>query len=249
MHRLHICALGAALAATFASAGRAAQTVSYQSGVNGYYSSVDDHISYGIPDNANTDGPILWVDGITTYDNQGGQSLLRFENIIGNGTGQIPAHSTVTSAVLTLYTGSAVDSSAPGAGGTLNRMVQNWTNTYTWNSFGGDGIQANGVEAASTSNASIGGPYSTVGGTINVNVVTDVQAWVDGTPNYGWALLPWPTGGTNGWAFYSDSYADASMHEMLTVTFIPAPEPMTGSILLMGMIGLTYRRPRKRQAS
>lgn len=50
--------------------------------------------------------------------------------------------------------------------------------------------------------------------------MTDVQAWVNGTPNYGWAILPWSTGGSDGWAFFSDSYSNSLMHEKLVITYV-----------------------------
>lgn len=196
--------------------------ITFQSGIDGYSGSVDDHLPQNSTVSNNT-GSILWVDA-NTSDGQGGQVLLRFDNFIGNGPGQIPAGSKITSATLVVYTATSLSSDAPGAGGTLHRMLENWTGTENWFSFGGDGIQADGVEAATAYNASVGSPNGNVSGAISVNVLTDVQAWINGVPNYGWVFLPWATsGGANGWAFLSDSYSDPSLHEKLVITYAPDP--------------------------
>jgi hypothetical protein len=91
-------------------------------------------------------------------------------------------------------------------------MLQPWTDTLaTWNTFGPNGIQPDGVMAALTPTAVAGNPGldPDVQGTINTYEVTpDVQAWANGSrANYGWAILPWPNG-NNGWGIRSSEWSN-----------------------------------------
>ena len=90
----------------------------------------------------------LWVD---YPDNANAcHLLLRFDNIIGNGLGQIPSNAIVVSAELMLYAANA------GDGSPLYRMLRSWNAaTDTWNTLGA-GVQTNNVEARSTFDSQIG---------------------------------------------------------------------------------------------
>jgi hypothetical protein len=127
--------------------------------------------------------------------------LLRFDNLAGNETNQFPPGSRIDAAMLDL---ASVAGNATGDGGHLHRLLQPWEDTTTtWNSWGGDGIQADDVEAASIATTKAGSTNldpNVQGGFNSFEVTTDVQAWLDGTSNYGWVWLPW-TGGGDGWGF------------------------------------------------
>jgi hypothetical protein len=163
-------------------------------------------------------------EGLGGLTNQ--HSLLSFDDILGNGVGQIPFGSTVGSATLTLRVQN-------GGGGRMHRMVSNWSeSTATYNNFhlNGNstaGLQADNLEASS---AFIGVAGSLVA---VVDVTSDVQAWVNGTSNFGWGVLPSP--------FANDIFtwwsSDASMavdRPLLTVDFTPIPE--TSSVLCLGFL-------------
>ena len=75
------------------------------------------------------------------------QGLLRFDDLFGNQPGQIALDDAINSAVLEL---NVLD---PGSSLLVYEMMQSWSDTDTWNSLG-NGIQTNGIEAASTSVAS-----------------------------------------------------------------------------------------------
>jgi hypothetical protein len=90
--------------------------------------------------------------------------------------------------------------------------LQPWTDTaVTWNSYGINGIQPDGIVAATTPTVVAGNASldPDVQATINTYEVTaDVQAWANGTrQNYGWAILPWP-GGNNGWGIRSSEWSN-----------------------------------------
>src|SRR5688572_5723900 len=80
-----------------------AQTVTFRQGVGGYTGYQDSQIRQTMPDSVLTDNPgnpgQIRVDG----EDGGGvvYGLLRFNNIFGTGTGQIPLGSTINSATLT----------------------------------------------------------------------------------------------------------------------------------------------------
>lgn len=180
------------------------ETLTFQSGRNGYSGTVDTHLQEASPSADNGAASTVNVD---TNDPHGtGQAvhaLLRFDDIVGDGSGQVPVGATVQSATLTLQT---VDR---GSGATLHRMLRNWSERDSWNSLGG-GVQADGDEAVSSSDVNTG-RVST--GTTTLNVTTSVRAWVGGSANYGWAFLPL---GGNGWDFSS---AEGSTPPRLTVSF------------------------------
>ena len=110
--------------------------------------------------------------------------LLRFDDIFGNGAGQIPLGATIQSATLTV---NVTNASANAAA--FHRMLQGWSATSNWDSLVG-GVQANGTEAVTTpdlsSSSSATGPHT-------VSVASSLAAWSAGGTNLGWALLP---GGT-----------------------------------------------------
>src|SRR5918998_4412431 len=75
--------------------------------------------------------------GVDTGTGEAVQTLLSFTNLFGSGPGQIPLGATITSATLTLQT-----TNASAQGGSLHRMLTNWTDvpSWTWDAFGA-GIQ------------------------------------------------------------------------------------------------------------
>ena len=153
--------------------------VSFQAGVNGFNGTVDTYIHTNDSTSYATT-PILRVDGQTT-SGRVEQVLLRFEDIFGNGVGQIASNAQIKSASLQLDVTNKGDSLA------LHRMLQTWSDTSTWSSFG-DGIQANGIEAASTADL-LTGPESV--GLHTFDVTASLQAWqANPSSNFGWALLP-----------------------------------------------------------
>jgi len=190
-------------------------TYTFSQGVNGYSGTVDTLISENAPDSSYPTATSLTVDSDDPPGSGNAtQVLLRFENIIGDGPNQIPPGSSVLSATLTLET------TDPGDGASLHRMLQTWSDTDTWNGYG-NGIQADDTEARSAADLTTGSVA--VGSTV-LDVTESVQAWVNGEENHGWVLLPV---GTNGWDFQS---AEGTNPPTLTVKCpgIAPPAPPTG---------------------
>ena len=183
-------------------------TASFRQGVNGYTNAADTNLRQATP-NVNY---VADATAFSDYHDAGNtnttESLLRFDNLIGGGTNQIPRGSRIEAAVLELP---SVGNSCMGNGGRFYQMLQPWSDaTVTWNTFGTNGIVPDGVVAATIPSFDAGNSSLNplVQGTINTFEVTgDLQIWANGTrPNYGWAVVPW-VGGTDGWGWRSSKWS------------------------------------------
>lgn len=186
-------------------------TVTIQQNVGGYTGTKDTYIRESRPTNSYGGAAAVFADG---SDSSGAeiQGLLSFTNIFGDGPGQIPLGSTITSATLTLTMSDGTTSPI-----SFYRMAQNWGGMATWNSWG-NGIQTNGIEALATADLTLAGLGT---GAQSIDVMQSLQAWSNGATNFGWMLS---SGGSDGFSFSSSSGTSAPV---LTVTYeapIP-PEP------------------------
>jgi hypothetical protein len=180
------------------------ETVTFRQGTDGYDGTVDTFLQEAAPGVSNAAAATLNVDD--DDPNGTGQdvhALLRFEGVVGDGSGQVPAGASVTDATLTLET------TNDGDGASVHRMLAAWSDTDTWDSLDG-GVQADGTEAATDADATTG---SVSVGPTTVDVTASVQAWIDGDSNRGWAFLP---SGGDGWDFYS---AEGERPPKLTVRY------------------------------
>jgi hypothetical protein len=151
-------------------------------------------------------------------DNDGlqSQALIRFDDIIGKGPGQVPPGSTVTSAVLTLHGNDAGDGKIY-----VHRALADWdASSITWdtaklgvNTEGG--IQADDKEATA--------PFASFAsdrtGSFEIDVLPAVKLWVAGAAkNDG---LVFTSDSTNGWDFDTSEAQAVDRRPMLTITFTP----------------------------
>ncbi len=182
-------------------------TITIQQNVGGYTGTTDTYIRGSKPTTAYNTATIVYSDG---SDSAGAeiQGLLSFANLFGNGPGQIPLGSTITSATLTLSLSDGTNSPL-----SFYRMASDWTtsSSLTWNGFG-NGIQTDGIEALSSADVSL----SSLGtGIQSINVMSSIQAWANGGANYGWLLK---SGGSDGFAFSS---SEGGAAPILTITYEP----------------------------
>jgi hypothetical protein len=185
------------------------ETVTFQSGVNGYDGTVDIELWALAPTTILDSNP----NATTDANNDGGESqiLLRFEKITGNGPGQIPPGSMVRSATLTV---SAFDQ---GDTVYLHRMLVPWPRQATWSTMIA-GVTADGLEASRHRESFTFGKIAANSSAIPFDVTDSVQAWASGAANHGWVFIN--TGG-NGWDFYTHEFDDVSQRPKLVVEYKP----------------------------
>jgi hypothetical protein len=185
------------------------QTVSFQTGKNGYDGTIDLEIWAVSPNTCLNGNPNASSDA----DNDGGESqvLIRFEDIFSATSGKIPPKSTIHSATLTV---SAFDE---GSTVHLHRMLVPWKPTATWASLVG-GVTADGLEASKQKDGFTFGKISASTSAIRFDVTDTVQAWSNGAGNHGWVFI---NTGSNGWDFYTSEFEDIKQRPQLIVTFTP----------------------------
>jgi hypothetical protein len=220
-------------------AGDAAQSVaSFQQGVNGYVAAHDTEIRQDSTSSTfgATTPLVVDQDDNTATGNQPVQALVRFDNIIGSGAGQVPAGATILSAKLNIHTGSTTNDNTGGSV-ELHRMLTSWTESSTWGgSFGGNGVDANGVDASSAADFTLT-PNELDNGAL-FDVTGTVQAWANGSTNFGWSLL---ANSTDGWRFDSSEFGTLADRPSLEITYA-VPEPSAIGLLTMGVMLLGRRR-------
>jgi hypothetical protein len=192
-----------------ADSSRLAQTktVSFQQGVDGYKGTVDTEIWALATKTLLQSNPNASSDA----NNDGGESqvLMRFDDIIGPGSRQVPKHATVKSAKLLV---SAFDQ---GTTVNLHRMFVPFDESATWSSVV-SGISADGLEASRHKDSFTFGKIAANSSEIVFDVTDTVQAWVSGEDNHGWVFMN--TGG-NGWDFYASEFMNVSQRPRLVVEF------------------------------
>ncbi len=222
---------------TLVSSGHVLKSTSFSNGnPSGYVGAQDTQLSRSTPDTSYANAATITVDAADGAG-QPSQTLLRFNNLFGNGTGQVPFNSEIALATLNIEVTNA------GSGLVALRMLQDWQESSTWNSLV-DGVSANGIEAALATNfdVTVGTPdaneaaSTNVGlGTFSLDVTKTVQAWSNGSTNNGW-LLNYLDGGTNGIGFRSSDDSTASLRPRLNIDFVSSvPEPSSVVMVLMAM--------------
>ncbi|HIV72894.1 MAG TPA: DUF4347 domain-containing protein, partial [Candidatus Aquabacterium excrementipullorum] len=203
----------AAITVTNPSPG--AVSVTFQEGVNGYTGTQDTYIDKATPGTSYGSSTTLKVDDGSPNDMQ---TLIRFDNLFGNGPGQIPLGSTITSASLTIY----VTNNDVADVVSIYRVLINWSEGSTYTSLV-NGVATDGSEAQASSlytlDAGISGAATLTG------LAAAVQAWANGETNYGF-LIATGTSAADDWTIASSEAATASQRPVLSVTYTPPAPPV-----------------------
>lgn len=233
--------VGALLALFLATAPASADIITFQRGVDGYASVRDTTLINNQGDNSERN-PLAIQSGDNQFSTKNG--LLQFDQIFGNT--KIPFGSTIVSATLELRTHDFVDS----AGGRVNlhRMLMPWNETENATDYGQPPwnnqrwVQSDDFEARSAISVSF--DPTAIDTLYSIDVTSDLQAWSDGTPYYGWVLLGDPSQDDLVNIVSSDSSTRA-YRPRLVVQFNAIPEPGTmGCLALLG-VAMMCRRRRK----
>jgi len=244
-----------ALAAVFgalvtANAPALAQTTTmFQEGVGGYTGFLDIFISQnaGSIPNGGPDGNVLgvdvrqkFVDGIHAERPSQDQALIevqylmKWDNILGAGPGQIPLGATITNASLTLTSGDGSNAQTNGDWG-VGQMLMPFDATSTWNTLSGTG----GAGAAFIGGASdrpldhaFMGPIAASGATpvqASADITRIVQNWSSGAANHGMLLR---AGTTDGWQIMTSGALLPELRPKLSVTYTMVPPPAGTTVTL-----------------
>ncbi len=192
-------------------------------GYGTYAGAADVELWATFPDNAYPEGSTVDGLGIGMSGLIPDRSvLLRFDNIIGNGPGQIPSNAIVVSAELQLYVKNS------GDGSPLHRMLIPWDATMTY-SASGDGFVPDDGRARVAYDSQFGVvdlSGSTGAGRKAFSVTPDVQAWANGEMNYGWVMPAWQVSGFDFTAFAPSEATNLVERPALRVLWVPAGTQM-----------------------
>jgi len=232
---------------------QASVTLTFQEGVNGYIGTQDtivrsNETAAGAGQSGNGDSrdlsfgnlDFLSIDGDDgSPGSKPNHGLIRFDNLFGNGAGQIKSSDTILSATLTLTVFDV------GSGLQVHDMLAAWSESSTWNSLT-NGVQTDGTEAATTVLSSFGANNSSANvgtGPMVIDVTASLMAMQAGTSLQGWAFIPYVSG-TNGIDVRSSEYATLAQRPLLTVDVMPVPEPEAYALMLagLGLVGFAARR-------
>jgi hypothetical protein len=195
----------------------------FQHGFNGYTGTVDTYIEQANPNAQHGSDAFLGAGGTPLQ-----QMLIRFDNIFGNGPGQIPLNCHIVSAKLDMWASGPAPIPNPVS---IYQLTVPFDATSTWNSLGG-GITIGGQTLANpdftmSSNAT---------GSDSIFDVTDtLRHWRSGAPNYGWMLQNF---GTTGAQYVASDFSFLpSFRPRLDVVWT-VPEPSSLCLGALGAIGL-----------
>ncbi len=186
---------------------------SFKDGENGYDGTVDTWINTG-DGVLDVYGEEVWFEWDGSDNGGTNFGLLRFDNIIGTDSGQIPPGTEINSAVVKLSIQDAGDTAEvyevlPGEGDEST----DFDNTTTAMIDFGDGFEPIfGVHYGEDLVATVEGSI----GNVEIDVSSSVQSYSEGEPNTGWIFVP--TGGGGVEALSSESAAAGGGPAKLTVT-------------------------------
>lgn len=176
------------------------------------------------------------------------QGLIRFDDLFGNGPGQVPVGSTIYGGFITF---NATDTTNASTKITLHRMLASWnefTATFASPAAGiTNGITLDDVEARAIPDGTLTSP-SLLGATDLQLSVDTLQAWANGEANHGWTIH---SDSTNGWDFdTSDQIGPGNRPKLTLIYSVPSgngtirfAEPTTAVNENVGTATMIVQRP------
>lgn len=179
------------LPVSFAAYRETRPTVVRQQGIAGYEGTQDTWIDQSNPSASFGQSDVRVSDDDVTnsfFSDSRGQALVRFDGLIGPpAEGAVPTGADIVSAHLTIQIADDIDTPLFGPDFLVHRVLVPWSETSTWNSLGGG---LSGGELSPVLAVFSGDNSPNEDGLRRIDVTAAVQAWADGAPNWGFAILP-----------------------------------------------------------
>lgn len=234
--RLNTCALRTILSVAMLSGwslvahGQLTQTTSFQNGVGGYDGTFDMFISSNEADERlGAEVANYFVDGSNFGGSPDTQGLFRFDDMFGDGAGQIPTGATILSAELNLRTSVRNNAETNGPFGVSALLEPISADTTYLDYFTEDGEVDRGPwwqDGTATRPVAAFG-FQTPGILSTADITPLVQQWANGDiDNHGFtvqagvnSVTTSTANTTNGWAWRTTGYPDAADRPQLQVTY------------------------------
>lgn len=198
-------------------------TVSFQQGANGYEDTFEMRVRADGVVELGQDLAQYYLDGRPQDDNQAANDtveLIRFDNIIGGGAGQVPSGATVVNAQLTFHTGTAgaANSDGPYVVAMLNTSVDESTTYESLDEFFVTGLPEDAGPRGSVERPYLSG-YASLDNeeVVSADITAFVQRWANGDSNDGLAIFTNDT--SNGWQISTIGHEDVSFRPILTIEY------------------------------
>lgn len=195
----------------------------FQDGINGYGGTRDTWVNEDDPDRSYGQDDTETSDDDTAnsiFSDYRGQGLVRFDGIFSEtpSEGTIPPGATIFSAIITIDIADDVDTPFFDPFFRVHPVLVPWEEDSTWNSLD-DGLSV-GTDLGSAI-AEFSGDNADNGDTMRrIDVTGLVQAWSDGQPNYGVAILPEIIDGNDdGIRIWTREFANPLLRPRLEITY------------------------------
>lgn len=210
-------------------------TTSFQNGANGYTGTFDRQISENEGEEIDLSGVASYfMDGLNSSGSSPDrQILIRFNDIIGDGPGQIPAGATILSAELIVTTSVRGNAQTGGPWGVAG-LLQPFDSTASYFvdfSTTTDMVSRGAWWQDGSATRPVGGyGFQTPGGVDSGNVIPVVQSWTQGGEPYGFVIqaglsdaIGIQANTSDGWAIRTTGYPLVDSRPKLAVSYTTAP--------------------------
>ena len=213
------------------------QSASFQNGIGGYTGTFDKRISSnGTDEDVGSEVANYFLDGSNHGGSPDTQGLIRFDNIFGDGEGQIPPSATILDARITLTSSVRNNAETNGPFG-VSALLQEFDEFTTYLDFEPSADSEAEIDrgpwwADGTATRPVAGfGFQVPGGVDSARITPFVQQWADGSlMNHGLAIhagvFPDTTdtsNTTNGWAYRTTGYLTPASRPKLDVDYTTEP--------------------------
>jgi predicted phosphodiesterase len=217
----------------------------FQQGVNGYNGTQDTWISEEDKNTSYGGNQTIIIDddvNNSIFSDRRGQGLLKFDGVIGSGPDQVPSGSLITKATLSMTLADDIDF-VYDPQFYVFMMTRDWNESSTWNSLSGGLTQGSdyGILLGEFSGDNlVDSDFFRM-----VDVTAAVQAWADGAPNFGFAIITQViSGNDDGIEIWSSEAGNILYRPWLDVEYADGlvPSPGVSAVMIAGLAMVGRRR-------